>query len=77
MADKPVFTTLDPPEKSRTYFYPNGDNPSVPYRVRFDNVTALCVCDSGSHRLNMSDGTKAIAPPGFIAIQIDTPEWTF
>lgn len=71
-----VFTTINPPEISRTYLYPNPFEPEYPFEVTFFDVTELSVRKSGNHRLNMADGTKAIAMSGFLAIRIDSPEWS-
>lgn len=65
------FIALKVPEKSRTYHYLNGN------KLTITNVVKLCVRDSGTHRLETSDGLKWIVPTGWIAISIDTPEWTF
>ncbi len=66
-----ALTPLSPPERSRTYIFPSDA------RVRFENVTAICKRESGSHRLEMADGTKAIVLPGFIAVLLDVDQWTF
>lgn len=68
--DKPAMTKLIPPEKSRTYHYQG-------HSLTILNVSAICVRDSGTHRLETIAGLKWIVVPGWLAIEIDTPEWTF
>jgi hypothetical protein len=68
--DKPEMVNLQTPEKARTYHYP-GHSRTI------TNVVAVCVRPSGSHRLETADGKKWIVNPGWEAIEIDTPEWTF
>ena len=75
MNEELKFTKLNPPEAWRVYLYPNG--PDAPHEVRFENVTAICVRPSGSNRLEMADGTKAIVLPGFIAVRFAADAWTF
>jgi hypothetical protein len=81
MNEKPAtdlkFTKLDPPEKVREYLYPNPADPKNPMRIRFENVTAICIRDSGSNRLEMADGTKAVVLPGFVAVLLTVDSWTF
>jgi hypothetical protein len=68
--DELKFVRLDPPEKRRTYVFPGC-------RVGITDVVAVCVRPSGSHRLETADGMKWIIQPGWLAIEIDTPKWTF
>lgn len=70
VADKPVFTKLDPPETLRIYHFPGGET------FRLDNVTALAVSASGTHRLETQDGKKWIVPTGWLAIELDMKDWT-
>lgn len=69
MDEKPVFVKLDPPESSRVYDFGNGKT------VTIQNVTAICVRPSGTHRLETADGTKWIIPPGWIAISFKAEGW--
>lgn len=64
-----MMTQLNPPEKRRRYVFPAGD-------VVLENITALCVRPSGTHRLETGDGRKWIIPPGWLAIELDVKEWT-
>jgi hypothetical protein len=57
-------------EKSRTYHY-------ATHSRTIKNVVAVGVRSSGNHRLETEDGRKWIIQPGWEAIEIDTPEWTF
>lgn len=66
-----VMTELRVPCKRRTYLFPNSE------RIDFKDVTHVCVRPSGTHRLNMADGTKAIVSSGWLAIELETEEWTF
>lgn len=65
------FIELEPAEASREYTFPGGD------KVRIDNVVRIAVSDSGTHRLETSDGCKHIVSPGWIHIELDVPAWTF
>lgn len=67
----PEMVELEHIERSRTYRYSDG------CALRIENVALICVRPSGSHRLETKDGKKWIIPPGWIAIEIDTDEWTF
>lgn len=64
------WTELNPPEKSRTYTFPTG------LKITYENVARIEIRESGKHRLETADGRKAFICPGWIAIDIDTPEWT-
>lgn len=65
------WTELNPPEKSRTYHYGGGDS------VTFENVVRVEIRESGKHRIETADGRKALVSPGWLWMEIDTPEWTF
>ena len=69
--DTLTFVPIDPPEKTRRYLYPGGNI------IALENVTAVCVRPSGTHRVETADGKKQIIAPGWLAIEIDTPKWTF
>lgn len=62
-----TFTAVN--EKKRTYIFPDAD-------ITFENVTGICVRDSGTHRLELADGNKVIVPAKWIAIVLDG-EWKF
>jgi hypothetical protein len=64
-------TPLKSPEKSRTYVYTDGNS------IVYENVVAVGVRESGSHRLELGDGRKVIVLPGFAAVELDVAEWTF
>ncbi len=70
--EKTITTPLKVAEKSRTYHYPDKA-----LTLTFENVVAVGVSASGNHRLETTDGKKHIVLKGFIAISIDTPEWSF
>jgi hypothetical protein len=57
-------------EQNRTYIFPNG-------KVTLTGVVGINVSKSGTHRLNLVDGTKFIVPSGWLAIKLDVKEWTF
>ena len=62
-------TEITPPERSRTYTFPNGT-------VQLTGVSALKVRDSGTHRLKTADGKLHIVPSGWLHIEIDADGWT-
>ena len=66
-----IFVDLDPPERSRTYVYPNGQEITV------KNVSRICIRPSGSNRLETSDGQKWIILQWFVAVRLDVDSWTF
>ncbi|HLX53443.1 MAG TPA: hypothetical protein VKR58_05865 [Aquella sp.] len=68
MTEDLVFTTVE--EQSRTYKFADRD-------ITYQNVNEICVRPSGTHRLNLSDGTKVIVSSGWYAIDIVVPNWTF
>lgn len=70
MADKPVMTRLATPERKRTYHFPNCT-------FTAENVVAVCVRPSGTHRLETSDGKKYIVSVGWVAVELDVDDWTF
>lgn len=58
-------------EQARTYIFPGG-------KIRFERVSEICVRPSGTHRLNMADGKRAIVNSGWLAILIEAKVgWTF
>ena len=71
METEPVaMQTIHPPEKRRTYRFANG-------AVSFENVVAVGVRKSGTHRIETEDGLKHIVPTGWLAITLDIKDWTF
>ncbi len=64
------FTRIEPPEKKRTYLFANG-------QVSFENVVAVCIRPSGSHRLELADGRKIIVAANWLAIELEIGSWTF
>lgn len=72
----PTFNKLTPPERSRKYIFPNGE-------IVFQDVTAVAVSPSGTHRLELGGlgqvgaARKAIVPTGWIGIVLDVDDWTF
>lgn len=56
---------LEAPERSRTYQFPNGES------VTIENVTHFLARESGTHRLQTSDGKLHIVPTGWLHITID------
>lgn len=71
MQEKIEMQALSPPEKSRTYHFPGGE------MLRLENVVAVCVRSSGTHRLETGDGRKWIVPTGWIGIELEVDTWTF
>ncbi len=67
---KPEFVTLNPPEKHRTYVFPNG-------KFTIFDVVKINVSPRGTHRLEDSKGQKYIVPPSWIAINFEAEDWTF
>lgn len=65
------WSELNPAEKKRTYHFPGGE------AVTFENVVRVEVRESGKHRIETADGRKAFVCPGWLWLEIDTPEWTF
>lgn len=70
MANIGDHTTFNPPEKFRTYRFPNDEY------VRLENVTELIVRPSGTHRLKTADGKFHIISTGWIHIALDIKDWT-
>ena len=69
------FNVLTPPEKKRTYYFPK-------YAIVFKGVEEECVRPSGTHRLivdpKLNHGERLmIVASGWLAIGIDSDEWTF
>lgn len=58
-------------EKSRIYYFPEGNE------LEINNVVAVKVKESGTHRLKTSDGKLWIIPTGWLAIALDTEDFTF
>ncbi len=65
------FKELDYPEISRTYVFPKEQFFTV------NGVESIAVSKSGSHRLNTTSGEKFIIHPSWLAIIIDTDNWSF
>ncbi len=61
---------LNPPERSRTYYFGNGDE------IKFENVKRIEIRDSGKHRIETVAGAKAFVTTGWLCLMIDTDEWT-
>jgi hypothetical protein len=68
---KPEFIEIIPPERCRRYLFADG------HELMFHQVLAVHVSDSGTHRLNLGNGMKAIIPPGWRCILLDIDDWTF
>lgn len=65
------FKMIDPPERKRTYYFANGST------VVVQNVMGLRVSDSGTHRLETTDGRKVIVNNNWLAIELDIDAWSF
>jgi len=63
-------TELNPMEKQRIYFFPNGE------KIVLVEVTHFLARQSGSHRLKTNDGKLHIVPLGWIHIEIDVESFT-
>jgi hypothetical protein len=61
---------INPPEASRTYTFPGGE------QVVLHTVTHILVRESGTHRLRTADGKLHIVPAGWLHIEIDAKDWT-
>lgn len=62
---------IDPPEKSRTYFYKDkGRN------VKLKGVTSVAISPSGNHRITAKDGLHVVVP-GWHHIKIKATNWSF
>lgn len=57
-------------ENSRTYHFANGEE------ISFDNVVKIEIRESGKHRIECADGTKAFICPGWLWLEIDAEEWS-
>jgi hypothetical protein len=66
----PVFTPIDPPERRRTYIFPEGE------RLVYEGVKAICVRQGGGHRLELEDGRKVVIGCGWLAIELDVDGWS-
>jgi|SRR5579871_2864186 len=64
------WTELNPPERKRTYHFPDGEC------VSFENVTRIEVRESGKHRIETADGRKAFVCPGWLWMELDMDAWT-
>lgn len=63
-------TCIDPPEKTRTYWFPKGE------KISIENVAELIVRPSGTHRLKTTSGKAYIVPAGWLCIELDIDQWT-
>jgi hypothetical protein len=63
------FAKLNPPERKRTYHFPSG-------KLSIENVTAICVRPSGTHRLETAEGRRWIITAGWLAVELDVDDWT-
>lgn len=59
-----------PPERSRVYYWPNGE------AEKYRDVSRIKVGESGNHYLSHAEG-KTIVAPGWLRIELDIDEWTF
>lgn len=68
----PEMTKLDPPEKRRTYYFPNGRMHVLESVTHF-----LSRPSSGTHRLKTANGKLWVVHPveGW-AIEIEAADWT-
>ena len=64
------WTELSPPERKRVYVFSGGQ------RIEFENVTKIEVRESGKHRIETADGSKAFVSPGWVALLLDVDQWT-
>jgi hypothetical protein len=58
-------TKLEITEKTRTYTFPQGE------KVVLWNVTHFLARESGTHRLQTSDGKLHIVPAGWLHVEIE------
>lgn len=58
MSEAIEMVKLSAPERSRTYVYALKGGGE--FRTTLENVTAVCVRPSGTHRLETADGRKHI-----------------
>jgi hypothetical protein len=66
-----AWTELSPPERSRTYAFPDGT------QLKIENVSRIEVRESGKHRIETADGKKFFVCPGWLWMEIDVDAWTF
>ncbi len=66
-----VFREVDKGEKSRTYIF------SDEKKLKFENVARVAVSKSGTHRLELEDGSKFIVNNDWLTILIDAEDWSF
>ncbi len=67
---KPEFTKVH--QQTRQYHFIGGDI------AIFEDVVSVSVSDSGTHRLNLKDGTKIIvAAESWDFISFEAKDWTF
>ena len=68
-------------EKSRLYRYRLDDGNHPWTWMKYQNVVAVRVSESGNHYLRMKNGELIIVTPGWASVEIipETPEsgWTF
>lgn len=70
MSQEIKWTILNPPERSRKYVFPNGDE------LEIKNVAKIEVRDSGKHRIETTDGKKYFVNTGWFWMEIETDDWT-
>lgn len=64
------FMVFNPPERMRTYYFPNNEIVNVP------NVNKLHQTESGKHVLETTDDRKLIVNKGWLWVEIFCDEWT-
>lgn len=64
------FKEINPPERKRIYIFPECE-------LELENVCKISISNSGTHRLETTDGMKHIVPVGWVCISLEIDEWSF
>lgn len=63
-------TKLDPVEKKRTYYFPDGN------KIEIENVSEFLYRESGRHRLKTLENKLYIIQNGWFYIEIEANDFT-
>lgn len=62
------FRSFDPPQRMRTYVYPDGE-------LEFYNVCKVFIDVDDYHYIECDDGGKHVICPGWLCYSVDTDSW--